>query len=247
MEYLPDIADQTRLFLLSLGLGFALGILYDLFRILRLLVGSAGRFGLLAQDILYCLCCTTLSFFFFLALGDGAVRLYLLGGEILGWLVYYVSFGTVALRFSEWLVRQLRRFFRFLVRIFTAPFLWFLRLLEKTAIPLRKCRISLKKVHKNLHFGLHFTHSMVYNGSQSTLTKQKGNNRLAKQPRRAHRAAEENRIASAQAAFQARPGAQPGGAGGGAAVRAVGGVPHPGRQAGRRKGGRAKRAAAPAD
>ena len=246
MEYLPSLADQTRLFLLSLGFGFALGILYDLFRIVRLLAGKSGRVSLLAQDILYCLFCTALSFFFFLAVGDGAVRLYLLGGEILGWLVYYVSFGTVALRFSEWLVRQLRRLFRFLLRIFTAPFLWFLRLLEKAATPLRKCRISLKKVHKNLHFGLHFTHGMVYNGSWTTPKKEKGK-RLAKRTRRAHRAAEQNRITAAQAAFQARPGVQLGGAGGGAAVRAVGGVPHPGRQAGRRKGGRAKRAAAPAD
>jgi len=247
MEYLPDLADQTRLFLLSLGFGFALGILYDLFRILRLLAGKNGRVALLAQDILYCLCCTALSFFFFLAVGDGAVRLYLLGGEILGWLVYYVSFGTVALRFSEWLVRLLRRFFRFLARIFTAPFLWFLRLLEKAATPLRKCRISLKKVHKNLHFGLHFTHSMVYNGIRTTLTKKKGKNRIAKQPRRAHRAVEKNRIAAAPAALQAGPGPEPGGAGGGARVRAVGGVPRAGRQAGRRGGGRAKRAAPAAD
>jgi hypothetical protein len=232
--------------LLSLGFGFALGILYDLFRIARLLTNKNGRAALLVQDILYCLFCTALSFFFFLAAGDGTVRLYLLGGEILGWLVYYLSFGTVALRFSEWLVRQLRRLFKFLLRIFTAPFLWFLRLLEKAAAPLRKCRISLKKVHKNLHFGLHFTHGMVYNGSWTTLKKEKGKRR-AKQPRRAHRAAEQNRIAAAQAALQARPGAQPGGAGGGAAVRAVGGVPHPERQAGRRKGGRAKRAVAPAD
>jgi len=247
MEYLPDIADQTRLFLLSLGLGFALGTLYDLFRILRLLSGKTGRVALLAQDILYCLCCTALSFFFFLAVGDGAVRLYLLGGEILGWLVYYVSFGTVALRFSEWLVRQLRRFAKFCVRIFTAPFLWLLRLLEKAAIPLRKCRLSMKKVHKNLHFGLHFTRGVVYNGSRNTLSKQKGNNRLAKQPRQAHRSAEKNRRSAAEAAFEAGPDPQPGAVAGGARVRTVGGVPRAGRPAGRRKDRGAKRAAAPAE
>jgi len=247
MEYLPTLADQTRLFLLSLGFGFALGILYDLFRIIRLLTGKTGWGALLAQDILYSLCCTGLSFFFFLAVGDGDVRLYLLGGEILGWLVYYVSFGTVALRFSEWLVRLLRRFSKFCVRIFTAPFLWFLHLLEKAAIPLRKCRICLKKVHKNLHFGLHFTHSIVYNGSRNTLSKQKGSNRLAKQSRRAHRAAEKNRNPAAETAFETGPGPEPGGVAGGAHVRAVGGVPRAGRQAGRRKNKRAKCAAAPAD
>jgi len=247
MEYLPTLADQTRLFLLSLGFGFALGILYDLFRIIRLFTAKNGRAALLVQDILYSLCCTGLSFFFFLAVGDGAVRFYLLGGEILGWLVYYVSFGTVALRCSEWLVRILRRFFRFCVRIFTAPFLWFLRLLEKAAVPLRKCRIRLKKVHKNLHFGLHFTHRVVYNGTRNILSKQKGSNCLAKQSRRAHRAAEKNRKPAAEAAGQAQPDHKLGRAGGGTHVRSVGGVPRTGRQAGHRKDRRAKRAAAPAD
>jgi len=247
MEYLPSLADQTRLFLLSLGFGFVLGILYDLFRIIRLLTAKNGCAALLVQDILYSLCCTALSFFFFLAVGDGAVRFYLLGGEILGWLVYYVSFGTVALRFSEWLVRLLRRFFKFCVRIFTAPFLWFLRLLEKAAISLRKCRILLKKVHKNLHFGLHFTHSVVYNGSRNTLSEQKGSNRLAKQSRRAHRAAEKNRKPAALAPGQAQPDYKPGGVGGGAHVRSVGRVSRAERQAGRRKDRRAKRTAAPAD
>jgi len=230
MDYLPDIADQTRLFLFSLGFGFALGILYDLFRVLRLLTDKNGRVALLTQDILYALCCTGLSFFFFLALGDGTVRLYLLGGEILGWLVYYLSFGTVALRLSEWLVRWLRRFAAFLLRIFTAPFLWILRMLEKAAAPLRKCRISLKKVHKNLHFGLHSTHRVVYNGNQSIPTKQKGHHRLAKEPRRAHRAAEKNRKPAARTAHAAQ-GGELGGAAGGAPVRAVDGVPRARRQA----------------
>ena len=34
--YMLTIADQTRLFLLALGLGFLLGIVYDLFRVVRM-------------------------------------------------------------------------------------------------------------------------------------------------------------------------------------------------------------------
>ncbi len=192
MDYLPNLADQTRLFLLSLGFGFALGVLYDLFRVARLLTGRSGFVALLTTDILYSVCCTGLSFFFFLAVGDGDVRLYLLGGEILGWLIYYFSFGTVALRLSEWLVRTIHRITRILIHIFTAPFLRFLHFMEKISIPLRKCGVSLKKVKKNLHFGLHSTHDMVYNGNVKNVTKMKGTIGLAKQHRQAHRGAKKN-------------------------------------------------------
>jgi len=148
MDYLPDLADQTRLFLLSLGFGFALGVLYDVFRVLRLAVAEHRRGFLIAWDIIYSLCCTALSFFFFLTVGDGALRAYGLLGEILGWLIYYVSFGAVALRVSGWLVKQLRRTFGFLSRVLRAPFIRFLRLLEKSAKYLRKLRISAKLFKK---------------------------------------------------------------------------------------------------
>lgn len=246
MEYLPNITDQTRLFLLSLGFGFALGVLYDVFRIIRLLVNGSGRAGLLVQDILYCLCCTGCSFFFFLAVGDGTVRLYLLGGEILGWLVYYVSFGTVALRLSEWLVQRLRKFFRAAARMLATPFLRFLRLLEKSAVVLRKCRISLKRLKNNLHFGLHSSPNIVYNGSQTSLTKKKGNNRLAKQPGQKHRTAAKNRNISAQARV-AQPYPQHHRTAGGARVRSDRRVPDAEEPPGRRRRGRKKRSSAAAD
>ncbi len=160
MEYLPDLADQTRLFLLALGFGFALGILYDFFRMLRLLFSRKGGW-LPAQDILYALCCTLLSFFFFLAVSDGSLRGFGVAGEILGWLIYYFSLGAVTVRLTEWVVRRMKRFAEGLRRAFSP----IQRLLRRIFTPVR--RKSAKSVHifkKNLHFRLQKTQGLLYNG-----------------------------------------------------------------------------------
>ena len=48
--YMLTIADQTRLFLLALGLGFLLGIVYDLFRVVRMAF-TMRRVGVFIQDV----------------------------------------------------------------------------------------------------------------------------------------------------------------------------------------------------
>jgi len=228
MDYLPDIADQTRLFLHSLGFGFSLGVLYDLFRVVRLAVAPRGRRGyLLAQDIVYSVICTVLSFFFFLAVGDGALRGFAFIGEILGWLVYYFSLGAVAMRVSEWLVVRLRRFSRAALRLLTSPFLRFLKFLEKISRGIRKIRINLKFVKKNLYYRLQSTPGMVYNVGRSSLAHQKEKHRLAKDPETAaHHIAEQRRASGQKAVRQAQPRRKLPGAARGAGVRAFRGVPY---------------------
>ena len=64
--YMLTIADQTRLFLLALGLGFLLGIVYDLFRVVRMAF-TMRRVGVFIQDVLFFLTCAAATFLFLLA------------------------------------------------------------------------------------------------------------------------------------------------------------------------------------
>ncbi|MCR4616248.1 MAG: spore cortex biosynthesis protein YabQ [Clostridiales bacterium] len=120
MIYLPTIADQTKVFMLSLGMGFILGILYDIFRIIRLIITDKPK-AFILQDILYFVVCTLVSFLFLLSVNNGKVRSFELAGEILGWLVYYFSFGTVAIRFGNLVISAVKRFLKFVFRIFIRP------------------------------------------------------------------------------------------------------------------------------
>ncbi len=159
MIYLQSLSDQTRVFLLSFGFGFILGIMYDIFRTIRLTFSSGKRFIFL-YDVVYVTLCAVFSFLFFLAVNNGKVRGYAFFAELLGWLVYYFSLGVVAIKCSKATVRFTRRLFTLLSK----PVLFLTRLIrrivDKAARLLKK---FLKKVHKKSKFHLKFNRAMVYN------------------------------------------------------------------------------------
>mgnify|MGYP002244696904 CR=1 FL=1 len=108
--YMLTIADQTRLFLLALGLGFLLGIVYDLFRVVRMAF-TMRRVGVFIQDVLFFLTCAAATFLFLLAVNQGEIRGFIIAGEGLGFLIYYFSFGLLAVRVSSFLVHAIHRLF----------------------------------------------------------------------------------------------------------------------------------------
>ncbi len=160
MVYLPTLSDQTKIFFLSLGMGFLLGILYDVFRIIRM-IAFGNRKSFWVQDILYFLVCTVVSFLFFLAINNGNVRGYELFGEALGWLIYYFSFGTAAIWLSEIIVSFFKRFFGGVLKIIISPFRKLFCLFHRIFTKIvKKTRKILKKIGKKLKFHLKFIHKM---------------------------------------------------------------------------------------
>lgn len=114
------IAAQTRLFLMSFGFGFLLGVVYDLFRIARLTV-TRGKAAVFVMDVLYFFLAGIAVFIFMLAFNSGEIRFYLLLGIVLGFLIYYFTFGAFILKWSNRIIRALRRLLRFLFRVISAP------------------------------------------------------------------------------------------------------------------------------
>ena len=159
MDYIQGLSAQTEIFLLSLGFGFLLGILYDVFRTLRLVISNSAGFTVFA-DIMYFLLCAFLVFCFNLVVDNGKIRLYVLLGDLLGWLIYYFSFGEISVKISNSIIAFVKRIFR------------------AVSIPLRrlKNRINrkfgksasfskkiIRKFNKKLKFDLQKYKGMVYN------------------------------------------------------------------------------------
>ncbi|WP_411677546.1 spore cortex biosynthesis protein YabQ [Caproicibacter sp.] len=78
----------------SVAAGFLLGAIYDVLRIWRDFFHSQKR-AVFFQDFFYMVFCAFFSFLLALPLGGGAVRIYLLAGEAVGWFVYYFTVGQV--------------------------------------------------------------------------------------------------------------------------------------------------------
>ena len=74
------VAGQTWLFLLSVALGAALGVCYDVFRILRIAFRHPSL-AVLLEDILFSLAAAGATFAFLLTTGNGQLRAFFLIGS----------------------------------------------------------------------------------------------------------------------------------------------------------------------
>ena len=89
-----DIALQAAAFVRGVSVGAALGLLYDVMRVIRRL---GGRGVAQALDLLFWLWATLCLFLCALLLGDGEVRIYLMGAFALGGGGYLLLLSPVVL------------------------------------------------------------------------------------------------------------------------------------------------------
>ena len=117
-----SISHQCRCFLLALLLGAALSLLYDVFRILRLILPE-NQLLIAVEDLLYLLLCGLFTMRFALYAEQGRLRGYLLFGEALGWLLCHLTAGEMILRIARPLIRLIYR----VISILLTPLLWILQ------------------------------------------------------------------------------------------------------------------------
>jgi len=157
------VAAQTQNFLLALGFGFLLGALYDMFRLLRMTFFSRAAWVFI-QDVAYFSLAAVFSFMFILTVNYGEIRVYLLAGEALGWLIYHFSIGEIVMRVSKFAIKGIKFVLKWLFKIISAPlkFLYSIisRLFTRFARVFKK---NLKKSAKNSKFYLKKNKVMVYN------------------------------------------------------------------------------------
>lgn len=158
------VAGQTWLFLLSAALGAALGVCYDVFRILRIAFRHPAT-AVLVEDILFSLTAAGATFAFLLTTGNGQLRAFFLIGELVGFSLYYCTLGALLIGAAKGIIAGLRWFFGLIYRVFVAPILRLVKkirgFLAKIMKQSAKCiknkaknsRIPLKK-HRHLLYNL---------------------------------------------------------------------------------------------
>lgn len=93
-----SISQQTSIFLMSVILGAAMGVLYDCFRVLRtVLPPLAKRGAVIAEDIIFWLMYGFCIFCFAAEFARGQVRFFIFFGSILGFILYIVTVGSIVI------------------------------------------------------------------------------------------------------------------------------------------------------
>lgn len=135
--YGADLAAQPANLLYSLGFGILTGVVYDVFRIIRLSFGS-GKAAVFIQDLLFFLVFAFSSFTFILYINNGTLRIYIFLAETLGFFLYYFTLGTFVMKISEKTAAVLKKIRRILFRILSFPVVYLLKLSAKIQICIKK-------------------------------------------------------------------------------------------------------------
>ena len=163
MEYIVSLSSQTKNFLFSLGFGALTGVLYDILRVIRMSI-SSSKSALYITDFIFVFVSSVATFLFCLTVTDGQLRFYVLFGEALGFLIYYFSFGIIAVKFSAKTVEKIKSFFKKFFRFVSAPFrkifIIFSKFVKKSTLKSRK---SLKKAAKKAKTLLQIGKPLLYN------------------------------------------------------------------------------------
>ncbi len=157
------IAGQTWVFLWAIALGAALGVCYDVFRILRVALPHSSA-AVAVEDVLFATICTAATFFYQLGTDCGRIRMFVLIGELIGFVLYYCTVGVIVLRISSGVIHAIQRFLGWIWRILFAPMVRFAAKIGKIGRSgINFLRKHLKIEMKNANIPLKKPGILVYN------------------------------------------------------------------------------------
>lgn len=84
-------------------MGAVFGAVYDLFRIFRIAVPLPAGV-IVAEDVIYFAFCGFMSFFLAMTVNFGQVRFFILLGELLGFLLYYLTLGVLVMKCAQQII-----------------------------------------------------------------------------------------------------------------------------------------------
>lgn len=99
-----NLSEQLNIFLWSCAFGFCFGIIYDVFRFLRVLKFNS-KIQIYIQDILFMCCFGLYTFLFTATYNFGEIRFYIVLGEFLGLISYRYTLGELTIRIFTFLYK----------------------------------------------------------------------------------------------------------------------------------------------
>lgn len=114
--------EQAALFLGSVLLGAALGAVFDIFRVIRIIFPAAGRkYAVMVCDVLYMLIFGAAVFFYAAVYGRAEVRFFFAAGAFLGAVLFTVTVGNTVTAAVRSCCEAIRRTLRRLYGCFVMP------------------------------------------------------------------------------------------------------------------------------
>lgn len=144
------IMDQAKIFLIFALNGIIIGILFDIFRILRKSFKTSDIITIL-EDILFWIFTGIVILYSIFIFNNGEIRLFMFIGIFLGTILYMLLLSKYIIKISVKIILILKKVFKFIFKILIFP-------MQKTYIiiknilkkPILFCFINLKKEIKQM-------------------------------------------------------------------------------------------------
>lgn len=161
-------SGQLLELLQAAGMGVLLGLYYDVYRVIRIVMRPSARV-IFIQDVAFFSTASLLTFLFLLTINGGQLRVYLLLGILTGFVIYYVTIGRLVVRFADVVTKAIAFLWGAFWRAVSWPFRRIGRLLGR---PIRKLLSAGKKMSekfwKFLKKRLKPEHNLLYNEKNET-------------------------------------------------------------------------------
>lgn len=114
------VSSQSLLFITSIEIGIAMGIVFDLVRILRKIVKHAS-FLVQIEDILYWIVCGLIGFYMLYINNYAAIRPFVFIGILLGAILYFASFSIVFMKIATLVINYIKNLLKYLWKLLLIP------------------------------------------------------------------------------------------------------------------------------
>lgn len=142
MSYSWPLSEQIIVFIRCIGLGILLGLLYEVFSVLRCFL-SEKTWAYVVCDVAFSLITTVISFFFMVLYNNGRVRLNLVFAQIIGGVAFHFSVGRYLLKPLTFFAMKMRRAMSVLLYPLKKPIE---KLKIRSGLPLRKKNKNIVKI-----------------------------------------------------------------------------------------------------
>lgn len=113
LESFFTVSQQLKLFLISCLFGIPIGIVFDIFRAVRVVIPH-GKAAVAVEDILFFLLYGIFIMAFSAAAARSEFRFYFCIGNLLGFLIYHFTAGNLAVMLIRKIAGAVKKFFYFI-------------------------------------------------------------------------------------------------------------------------------------
>lgn len=140
------ITNQAFLFLVFVVIGLIIGLLFDIFRILRISFKTKD-FVTYIEDILFWIITGILVLYSIFIFNNGEIRLFIFIGIAIGVILYIMLFSSLIIKYSVYIINFIKKVVRVVLKIIVIPIKCLIKVFKKIFFkPISFMTINIRKI-----------------------------------------------------------------------------------------------------